>query len=241
MVYNGTELSAKNEITGFGEYEKQGYRYENLVVSGSRTEVGISVSQIESIVIYDPEGNVVTDMFELKTGIVHVYYWEISASSADANFVYGEMGGREVVIGGEGIQPGHTWSCNFTSNYSAGEHTNIFTMAIFDENGKDITYCYKINASYGLLNIAHRAITVTAQSATQKYNGEYLTCAKYTMQGTLAENHYVRVCTIEGAQKNVGHCDNVISEFIICDADGNNVTKNYSITMEKGILRVTRN
>ena len=42
-----------------------GYRYE-VVISGVQTEIGISKSHIEQLIIYDADGNDVTESFYLK-------------------------------------------------------------------------------------------------------------------------------------------------------------------------------
>jgi len=240
MIYNGTAALAKAEIADFGNLAKEGYWYENLVVSGSRTEVGKSNAIIESVNIYDADGNDVTDQFEFTPGIIHVYYWEIYVASDSASFEYGEIGGQNINFWGDGIQTGHPVDVIYKAKYTAGKHSNVFEISIKDGNGKNINVHYKISYSYGTLNISNRAITVTAGSATKIYDGTPLTCNTYEIEGSLAEGHEVYLFATEGEQTNIGRSENVISAFRIRDEYGNDVTKNYNIDMKTGTLKVTR-
>ncbi len=238
MRYNGTTLYAKAELENFEKYAALGYTYKNLVVSGSRKEVGISQSIIENIVIYDAEGNDVTDEFKLVKGKVHVYLWEITASSNSGTFIYGDPIEQKVDISGEWQD--HTPQYKFSAKHTAGTHTNIFTVKILDGDGKDITDRYKINMDYGTLQIEQRKITVTAASAEKVYDGTPLTCNEYEISGMLAEGDRVYICVVSGSKINIGSSYNIIESFHIQNAEGIDVTDNYCVEKLNGILRVKR-
>ncbi|MBQ8448835.1 MAG: transglutaminase domain-containing protein [Clostridia bacterium] len=242
--YDGTPLYAEAKITGFEKYAAEGYTYTNLTVSGSRTEVGVSTSKIETITIYDKDKNDVTSEFELGTGKIHVYYWEIDVISNSAEFVYGDIAAQNnsqaITVTGDVIQANHKYSVKYNAKYTAGSNVNSFTISITDEDGKDISEYYKINIVYGKLNIKHREITVRSASDNKVYDGTPLINTGYDIEGTLADGDTVYICTVEGELINVGRAENIISEFVIHDANGNDVTKNYNVKKEHGQLRITR-
>ena len=83
-------------------------------------------------------------------------------------------------------------------------------------------------------------IEITAASAEKVYDGTPLTDDGYELtSGKLAEGNVIQSVTLTGSQLNVGSSDNVASEAMIVDADGNDVTAGYTITYVKGTLEVT--
>ena len=58
------------------------------------------------------------------------------------------------------------------------------------------------------------------------------------MGGGLAEGDTIVSYTVEGSRTRVGRSDNVITDVIICNAAGEDVTKNYMIETIVGTLRV---
>ncbi|MBQ9746316.1 MAG: hypothetical protein IJW21_05790, partial [Clostridia bacterium] len=239
-IYDGATLYAKPSIRGFETYAKLGYTYKNLRVSGSQTVVGYSESVIESITIYDPDGNDVTDEFRLVPGKVHVYYYEISMQSAYGNFMYGSAdAANSVTITGGRLLGGHSYTVAFES-HPVGTHSNTFEVTIKDSRGTDVTAQYKINKDYGTLNIFPNELTVTAASARKTYDGTALTSNNYTVTGKLAEGDKIAVCEVEGTQTNAGRSENAIVKFVIHNSRGEDVTSNYNVTMVPGTLTVTR-
>ena len=57
------------------------------------------------------------------------------------------------------------------------------------------------------------------------------------MEGTLAEGDIIEV-TIEGSQVEVGRSSNEVTKVVIKNRDGEDVTSNYDVKHESGILRV---
>ena len=242
--YDGTTLYAKNQISGFSTYAKNGYTYSNLRVSGSQTEVGRSISTIDSIVIYDPYGNNVTEYFTISTGTIHVYYWEITVASDGGTFYFGDSvsaaNTQNITLSGDPIQTNHNIDVQFKDNYSkVGSHRNRFSVAIYDDYGNDVSVQYRINKQEGSLNIMRIDITLEAGSASKQYDGEALSCKDYIMTGALADGDYISACTIEGEQLYVGKSANRITKVIICDSNGNDVTYRYNVKTVNGVLKVT--
>jgi hypothetical protein len=68
--------------------------------------------------------------------------------------------------------------------------------------------------------------------------GVVLTCQSYQLTGTLANGDVLEV-EFSGEQKTVGYCENVISHVKVyrtVDGKKKDVTKNYHITTESGML-----
>ena len=227
---------------GFDAWQQLGYYYQVNVV-GSRVEPGITESIIESIIIYDPRGNDVTDSFEIVTypGKIHIYLYTISFLSHSYTQAYN---GMPCPAGGfitEGSLPaGYSYTLLPTSNPNVGFHDNTYDVQIFDEGGNDVTDLYLIEKAYGSATILPAAITLQAESAEKKYDGTELVCPTYYIQsGVLAEGHTLIDVVIEGTQTQIGRSENAIVAFTILDANGEDVTSNYSVLILNGTLRVT--
>ena len=100
---------------------------------------------------------------------------------------------------------------------------------------------YDITYVAGKLTITKAALTITADSASKKYDGTPLTddgwedTAPVGLQGT----DFIESVNVEGSQKLVGESPNVASDAVIKNANGESVTGNYEITYVNGTLTVT--
>jgi hypothetical protein len=242
MKYDGrTTLYAEAILEGFEKYAAQGYKYENLVVSGSRRDAGISQSTIERITVYDKNGKDVTNEFIFEHGIIQVYRWELNVSSESASLEYGDMGGQNVTYETD-LSRLYSINVEYTADYNRiGEQQNTFTVTVKMLFGfSDVTDQVKINKTYGKLTIERREITVIAGSAEKAYDGTPLTCEEYFIEGTLSDGDSVYICETQGEQTNIGRSANEIIRFEICNSAGDIVTDKYEIKHETGSLRVTR-
>ncbi|MBO5203606.1 MAG: transglutaminase domain-containing protein [Clostridia bacterium] len=242
--YDGTPLVAENSVKGLEDLLKQGYTYK-ATVSGSRTDIGRSQSStIEDLRVYDPSGKDVTDSFELvyKKGWIHVYSREVTFVSPSYKKVYdGKVDDVTGTLSSQSaLYDGHTYEVKNKSKPDVGKQANDFSVVIYDETGKDVTDHYKINKNCGDVEIEHASITLIAGSATKTHDGTPLTNSEVTLNGSLAEGHKLGLCEVSGSQTDVGRSDNVITYVVILDANGNDVTMNYAITLQTGTLRVTR-
>ena len=137
---------------------------------------------------------------------------------------------------------GDTGTIDMTVLRDGKKFDRTLTKQVYtDENGKDVTQFYKINADYGVLEVTPRSIVVSAGNAEKAYDGAPLTNRSYDIQSeydtALAHGHRAAV-TVTGSQTNVGRCDNVVSFIVIFDENGNDVTGNYSIGFRTGTLIV---
>lgn len=243
MKYDGvTTLYPSGAVRGLSELVARGYTY-TATVSGSRKNVGISQSIIESLTIRDPEGYDVTDEFKIKllSGKIHVYAEEITVSTESASAVYN---GAPLTAPTADITEGELMHGHIAGELIAtgvqsgvGRSENGISVIILDSEGRDVTEYYKINKSLGTLEVTPREITLTASSAEKSYDGTALTDSGYTLSGELCEGDTLTV-TVVGSQTNVGRSDNVIKTALVLDRAGNDVTANYRISCQSGVLTV---
>ncbi len=246
-LYDGTDLLATPEITGFDKYYNLGYSID-VKVEGSRIDPGKGASYITEYIIYDPDGNEANDLFDvtLKEGTLHVYLSELTFSSESISKVYdGETIQTDIsqcyLVGGE--LKFMEEAVSFASNASitdAGARLADFKVFI-TYMGQDITDYYKITKDCGILTVTHRSITIKADDATKVYDGEPLISDSFTItDGELVDGHSVSNCIIKIEQERigVGRSQCIPSDVVICNSNGEDVTKNYSIKYEEGTLRV---
>lgn len=82
-------------------------------------------------------------------------------------------------------------------------------------------------------------LRIKADSASKIYDGTPLVKNTYTSSG-LSEGDTVTV-KVTGSQTAVGTSNNVPSNAVVYDSEGQDVTENYEITYENGTLEVTEN
>ena len=83
-------------------------------------------------------------------------------------------------------------------------------------------------------------IEIYADGATKPYDGMPLTCKQISYDpSTLAPGEVISSYTIRGSQTNIGYSSNVVTNVVIVNARGDNVTSNYTVKTYEGELRVT--
>lgn len=223
--------------------EKLGFTYGDVKVEGSRSEPGCGETTVTSFKIYDVNGVDVTDsMFEItyKPGTIKVYMYEITVKTESAKRAYN---GQVLSALGYSIEgsypPAFVFDLQCTgSRVVVGKSANDFAIKIYDEDGKEITEFFKINAIYGMLEVTQRDVEIVTGSAEKVYDGTELTCNTFT-HGELVEGHTVEV-EIIGSQTNIGRSANEVESVNIYDEDGKDVTNQYHISCILGVLKVSR-
>ena len=264
-LYDGTPLKSDQKVEGLEYYEELGYTYY-AVISGERTEYGISESKIESIKIFDPDGADVTKTFDItyETGEILVYAAVITLSSGDVTNEYmglpfeSDLTTCSAVISEGHLIDGHIVD---SSSYqkkelsmSVGVNPHEFSLVVRDSNGDDVSNYYKYYYDFGESTVTRRAITIRAKSAEGDFviNGENdpLECDDYeflddnrnpiSATEALASGDSIEVCETIGQQDGPGKSDNIInmSTIKIVNQSGEDVTSNYVIATEKGTLSV---
>ena len=243
--YDGKLHTALNQVKGLEKLEANGFTYQ-VKVSGQRTDAGKTETVIESIRIFAPSGEEVTDQykFEMKKGLLHVYYEMFQFQSGNSEKYYDgkpletlpNISYNNTQIQREGL----TVKFSIYGADGVGTHLNTFGVKLYRDN-QDVTDQYWVNCLFGNLIIKPTSITFKADDAQKAYDGTELICHGYTItSGALAEGHYVGAILYSGSQTSIGRSDNKIVSIAIYDQNGNDVTKNYSVTLLAGKLRVTR-
>ena len=198
--------------------------------------------------IYDPEGNEVNGEFSvtLEKGTIHVYISELFFKSENASIIYDGTSLSTNLkqcsfVGGDLLHArvGISYS-NASSITDVGSKTADFKVKLMVD-GTDVTDQYKITKQCGTLTVYHRNITVKADDAQKVYDGTPLVSDSCSIvDGELVEGHEIEsyIIKIEQDRIGVGRSQCIPSDIVICDGNGTDVTKNYSIKYEEGTLRV---
>ena len=249
-LFDGTPLYPEQKVTGFELYEEKGYTYE-AVITGERTEPGKSESVIESFKIFDDKGEDVTSKFTItaQPGLIHIYTSIITLESDDFTYIYNGMAPtsqiwlcRAKFAEGEAMVEGHSIAIIPVSlDPQIGSHPHKFDIQILDVDGNDITDCYKLMYNFGKVNIVPNELVFTAGSAEKPYDGTPLTCDQVFFNADiLAPGDYVSEYTVIGSQTKIGFSANRVDldSVVILNAEGKDVTKNYILSAQDGILKV---
>ena len=240
--YDGNAHTASAVLEGFEEYAQRGYTY-TVEISGSRSEPGITETEITSVKIFNSLGKDVTFRFRIRTetGVLQVYLEELSFESKDEFFTYGSLPSSPSVeyelSGMEGVL---SVRIERKTDTGVGLHMNEFEVTLLNADGEDVTELYRISKTYGVLRVVPLQITLKAGDAEKVYDGEALTCDGIEIvSGKLKNGHTIIGYEISGSQKMVGRSENEIVYVAIHDKNGKNVSANYAITLLPGQLRVT--
>lgn len=241
-----------------------GYTY-TVDVEGSLTEPGKSSSVVKDFCLKAPNGDVVYQYenyekvydngqfeFIFYKGTLQLYLQKLEISSSSLTKVYD---GTPLLPDETGwnysgtLESGHFIdSITFIKSIiNVGQISNDFIVKVVDQDGNDVSDLYYIRKNVGQLTITARSIIVTAGSAQKSYDGTELTCSTYEITSTQhPESPMVLgdelTCKTVGSITNKGRTTNEIDidSVVILDSAGQDVTKNYSIKLVSGILRVTK-
>jgi hypothetical protein len=116
-----------------------------------------------------------------------------------------------------------------------GNHTRIF-----DANGKDITFCYTLQAETTDIVVLPRPIGITVEDYTAVYNGQEVVFNKYQItEGQMMPSDNIRA-TFDGKQLEVGGTKNNAT-FKVSRAIGEtevDITYLYSFNVRQGSITV---
>ena len=118
-----------------------------------------------------------------------------------------------------------------------GTYTLLPQCRVLDAQGRDVSHCYSIHIVSGTLRITPRPITLYTGSAEKTYDEEPLTNPDWgVVSGSLIDGHTLTARTI-GSRTDQGGSGNALLAQI-WDADGREVTHNYQLTVEEGMLTI---
>lgn len=113
-----------------------------------------------------------------------------------------------------------------------------------EENYVDVSYNYDIIFVYGTLTVNKRPVTLKPVDASKVYDGAPLTSTVLQVspksENDLLIGHTIFSAQTSGNQTDAGTHTNYIipSTVVIHDADGNDVTHNYEMSLSVGLLTV---
>ncbi len=150
----------------------------------------------------------------------------------------------------DGLVEGETFTATFTEkSVAVGTYRNTFKVEI--KSGTRVTTAnYIITTEFGTLEITKRPIRITADSGEKLYDGLIFELHAGTpeiydgmsaLQTGLVEGNYLqKVVCLPSSSAAVGVYDNVIDAVLIVDGAGDDVTDNYEIAREKGMLEIKK-
>lgn len=251
--YDGTPLTSKVvDVTGDGFVKGEGAQFD---VTGSQTEAGES----DNTFTYTLNGNTLAENYEITPVLGSLTVTRRGAGEKKvkiiANSYTVEYDGRFHGANGyttEYLAPGHKVKKLILAGgrTDAGEYPGEFVpydAAIVDANGNDVTHNYVITYVAGDLTITKRGldpknpVIVRADNSEVEYDGQPHGYVGHTASN-LAEGHSVQSVESSFTATEVGYYETMIdvSDAVIVDAKGNDVTRNYAITYIFGNLRITK-
>ena len=255
-VYNGTELTAKDvTVSGDGFVKGEGASYD---VTGTQTTVGDS----ENTFTYKLNENTNADNYTIETANGSLL---VTPVTDQVVVTLKENSGTEVYDGTEKTVTGYTVAdisnklytdkdFTFTGNDEVkGTDAGTYDMELKAEDFQNINPNFTnvvFKVEDGALEITRRQVTFQADSGEKKYDGEELAVPTWKLEdGTLADGQQ-EIAHVEGSQTLVGESENKITDLKIfanaasqkaegSETEAQDVTKNYSIILLAGLLKVT--
>ncbi|MDO4176116.1 MAG: InlB B-repeat-containing protein [Bacillota bacterium] len=236
-AYDGTALTKKNDVTVEGFVEGEGADVE---VTGKITDAGTVANTFK----YTLKDGTKAANYDITTteGTLTVNKRAVTLKSKDGSWAYDgkkhSPENNDVVISGDGFVKGEVDNIRATGEITdVGTEENTIkydTLDGFKEKN------YEITLVPGTLTVTKKSnkIIITAASDSKKYDGKVLTNGGYTYtEGVLAEGD-VLVANVEGARKNAGISENVITGYSIMRGD-KVINGNYDVETVSGTLEVT--
>jgi len=238
--YDGTPLVTEHVEKSFGEL-LEGHTC-NISAYGERTEIGESETACEWTVT-DADGADVSLNYNVvyTPGVVTVTKRALSIYSEDIEKVYDgtPLSSEHYELVGGSLLDGHKINVSVRgSRTDVGISETVLVTEIRDENGVDVSSLYEVNYHAGKLIVTGRPITIRTIEATKVYDGTPLTYDGWELfGGELLEGHTVTATPV-GSITMVGETEN-LAGVRVTDADGKDVTRNYEVSFEYGMLTVT--
>ncbi len=251
-TYDGTQHTAAGVETDIFEiagntYTVSGYQTEDP----AETDAGTYTNNITgTYVVRDADSNDVTEQFTVKTenGTLEILKRALTLTSATD---YKEYDGKaltnsKITVSGDGFVSGDGASYSVTGSQKLpGTSENTFTYTLNSGTKADN---YNITTSFGTLTVTNRdaqyEITLIANSAFATYDGKSHTAAGVTTDLFVVDGETYTVSgyqTSDPSEVNAGSYENNITgTFVVTDADGNDVTEQFAVTVVNGSLEIAK-
>lgn len=241
-VYDGTPLTDGTvTVSEMGFAQGEGADYS---VTGSQLHKGFSANAFT----YTLHENTLEENYLIKTvsGTLTVTARPLTITAGSASKQYDgtpltrNSYTSEALAAGDAIQ---TVTVTGTITYT-GSVPNVPSDAVIHNGaGEDVTGDYEITYNNGTLTITvnEKILKVEANSNSWKYDGQPHGYVGHTASN-LAEGHSVQSVESSFTATEAGYHETMIdvSDAVIVDAKGNDVTRNYAITYIFGDLRITK-
>lgn len=237
-VYDGKPLTAGADVSA-----PEGYTVD-VVTEGSVTDAGTAANTVKSYTIRDKAGEDVTDQFKpvITTGTLTVTKKDVHLVSAGGSKEYdGTPLTSPEVKGQDGFVEGEVSDVKATGSITeAGSVKNEITYTEGDKFNKDN---YNITKDEGTLEIKANTASLEAKAFSKKriYNGKPLNAENGTLTGALPAGHTAEVVSNGETITDAGTVSTVVKQVIIRNADGKDVTDQFTgIAKKDGKLEVTK-
>jgi len=241
-VYDGSALQS-SEVEVYGDNTLVEGHLIIALVNGSQTIVGSSPNIILSVTIWDGDDEV-TDNYQLNfsESSLSITKRPITIDTASAQKIYDglPLWSEDYQITQGLLVEGQ--SITVTSNSQItnfGELLNTLEISIFD-GFANMTNNYDIHFNEGTLTILQKSIVIRPIYSSKVYDGTPLVSSEAETIGIneLVNGHHI-VAQTTGSRTTVGQSPNAILNAKIFDGDIE-VSNNYIITYQTGVLEVTR-
>lgn len=125
------------------------------------------------------------------------------------------------------------------TNVGQTNKNKIEQLTIVDFAGRDVTANYDVSFERGTLEVTKRPLVITVVNKTKEYDGEPLTSTEVDCNN-LAPNQTVAGVTTSGSITEIGSAENNLTAYSIVNAQNEQTTDNYEISVVNGTLTITK-
>ena len=217
--------------------------YADETVSGQTFNTTVMVYPKGADANYTPVSTEATPV-TITTGtneITFYYYKNVTVTPDNASKIYGEDDPDEFTATVSGLIK-ETDSLTYDFTRASGE--NVGGYEIHKSTGDEFQGYYKVTYDKGLFNITKRDVTFTGKTDTKTYTGSTIELTDITNDGLL-DGHSASNLTYSASGINVGGpysgAFNEVAEGVkIIDAENNDVSGNYNVTLVPGSLTIVK-
>ena len=213
----------------------------NVSVTGSVTNAGEAKNTL-SVKILDEDGKDITDRYniQLEEGILSVGKRNLEVVTGS---IQKEYDGTPLVANSYELISGNLVNGHSIKAVYSGSQINVGTsecsaiIAVFDNNGEDVSQNYNVKCHVGTLTVVKRHLSLKSSTVERVYNGVALSNDNISVvEGSVATD---QTMVVDAGAKLTG-VGEMINKFTVTISDpaGIDVTENYDISYNYGVLRV---